>query len=576
MARPQFAGKLSALVLATCVVCSVSYQFKAANLRHAMPHAAKQSKPHVLFILADDLGFGDVGYLRNRTSAGQSNEVQTPEIDNLVASGVELSRMYAHKFCSPTRSSIQSGRAPIHVNVINAQPQFSNPNDLVGGFAGIPRNMTCIAELMRQGGYATHFVGKWDVGMATQEHSPSGRGYNSSLHYWGNSIDYWQFTEQKCASEPMGALWEQNSNDTFGHPAQFKNDEECSDEEQHPQGPCDYLDSVLEERVKAIIVDHDSSVPLFLFWATHLVHSPLSVPESTLQQFKFVKSFMRRKMKSMVNFLDGAVGRVVQELKQKDMYSNTLIVFMSDNGGPLPTNTNYPLRGGKFTNFDGGIRVVAFISGGYIPENMRGTSLDGLMASWDWYATFASLAGVSNTFDARALEAGLPPHDSLNMWPMLSGQNTTSPRLMLEIGDNAAADLSSLGSSGAALVGGLIMPPYKLILGGTPNEQVGGSFMAGPDSPADHEQPMFYLDIVTKHTMHCGRTPETGCLFDIYKDPSEEENVASSNPDQFNMMLNHVNALQEEVYDPDRGRWNNLACKAALNTYHGNWGPYLN
>lgn len=112
------------------------------------------------------------------------HQVQTPIIDGLVQEGIKLDRHYVHKFCSPTRCAIQSGRAPIHVNAINAAPTVSNPLDPDAGYAGIARNMTGIAEVMKRGGYKTHFAGKWDVGMATGEHTPVGRGYDTTLHYY--------------------------------------------------------------------------------------------------------------------------------------------------------------------------------------------------------------------------------------------------------------------------------------------------------------------------------------------------------------------------------------------------------
>ena len=90
----------------------------------------------------------------------------------------------SHRYCSPTRSSLQSGRLPINVNVLNADMSSWNPADPVSGFAGIPRNMTGISAVMREGGYATHMVGKWDAGMATPDHTPAGRGYDTSLIYF--------------------------------------------------------------------------------------------------------------------------------------------------------------------------------------------------------------------------------------------------------------------------------------------------------------------------------------------------------------------------------------------------------
>jgi arylsulfatase B len=139
--------------------------------------AAAAKQPHILMILVDDLGHAELGYHRPPAY----KEVVTPEIDELVRTGAQLDRFYVHKFCSPTRCAIQTGRAPIHVNVINAAPEVHNASDPISGFAGIPRNMTGVAEVMRRAGYSTHYAGKWDTGMATPDHTPAGRGYDSSL-----------------------------------------------------------------------------------------------------------------------------------------------------------------------------------------------------------------------------------------------------------------------------------------------------------------------------------------------------------------------------------------------------------
>merc|ERR1719408_963756 len=115
----------------------------------------------------------------------------------------------------------------------------------------------------------------------------------------------------------------------------------------------------------------------------------------------------------MVYYVDEAIGNVTRKLKTEGLWDNTLVVLHADNGGPIYNSgtagaNNYPLKGGKMSNWEGGIRVNAFVSGGFLPEKVRGTKNDGLMAGWDWYATFAGLAGVDPT-DYRAQKAGLPP-----------------------------------------------------------------------------------------------------------------------------------------------------------------------
>ena len=162
--------------------------------------ADQGGKTHVLAILADDFGWQNAGWhARKNPSAGgvgSPNEVaRTPHMDSLVDAGMELDRQYAFKFCSPTRSAIQSGRNPIHVNVQNMDPLNVNPADPVSGFSAVARNFTGLGTVMQRANYSTHFAGKWDCGMvsglialmmsdgsddawqATRDHTPLGRGY---------------------------------------------------------------------------------------------------------------------------------------------------------------------------------------------------------------------------------------------------------------------------------------------------------------------------------------------------------------------------------------------------------------
>ena len=136
----------------------------------SFPHRTTMMQPHIVMVLGDDIGWANVGW-HSRGSA----EVVTPNLDALVSEGLELDQMFAFKYCSPSRSALQTGRNPIHVNVVNLNTEH-NPLDPVSGFAGIPTNMTGIAEKLTAAGYHAHAVGKWDCGMATERHTPMGRG----------------------------------------------------------------------------------------------------------------------------------------------------------------------------------------------------------------------------------------------------------------------------------------------------------------------------------------------------------------------------------------------------------------
>ena len=146
-------------------------------------------QPHLIVLLVDDWGYGNVGFRRTNDLGGEENV--TPNIDALAEVGVVLDTFYVHHNCAPSRASLQTGRFPIHVNVVNLGPTMYNYDDPDTGAAGIPRYMTGIGTKLSDAGYSTHFVGKWDAGMATWDHTPKGRGYDSSLVYYHHSNDYW-------------------------------------------------------------------------------------------------------------------------------------------------------------------------------------------------------------------------------------------------------------------------------------------------------------------------------------------------------------------------------------------------
>ena len=246
-------------------------------------------------------------------------------------------------------------------------------------------------------------------------------------------------------------------------------------------------------------------------------------------------------------------------------------MFHSDNGGELIYlcgGNNFPLRGGKFSNFEGGIRVPAFAAGGALPAARRGAVEAGLVAVQDFYATSAGLAGVDPT-DHAAAAAGLPPHDSLDQWPLFSGANATPPRSEVVIGDTSA---ETPNGDGATLVGGLIWGDLKLLLG-PPNRgfQVLQDVITGPNWPNTSSALLPLL-----HARVCARTPATGCLFNLTADPSESASLAEASPSAFFRMLARVDELQHGVFSPVRGSAADPAACAVAQARYGNyWGPFI-
>jgi arylsulfatase B len=337
-----------------------------------------------------------------------------------------------------------------------------------------------------------------------------------------------------------------------------------------------YEEYVFRDRVMQIINNMtDQSPPLFLVYTPHVAHCPLQVPQEQLAKFNLENDEglcssqtpyifpgstqadyrCRSQYAAMVNLLDTVLGNITGLLKSKGLWDETLMVLSADNGGPLDVvesgANNNPLRGGKYSEFEGGIRANSFVSGGYLPESVRGTKLDGLMHIADYYATFAALAGVDPT-DHTAAAAGLPPIDSLNMWPLISGQNLTSPRTEIPVSAQT-----------------LIQGPWKLITGSMPYATWQGTQYPNASSNAHP----------VSTSINCGTS---GCLFNTEIDPTEHTDFAA----QYPQIVQQMNARLQEL---KKGYWNNndtgtnicpagismpCACWAALNKWNGFFGPY--
>lgn len=524
--------------------------------------AQTSSKPHIVSIIVDDFGWNDIGF--HAAKQANANEIITPVMDGLASEGVILDRHYVFRFCSPSRSAYQTGRNPIHVNVLNSPLGMFNLSDPVSGFSGIPRNMSTIAEKLASVGYRTIQSGKWHCGLATADHTPKGRGFQDSITYLDGANDYWTSTISagSYAANCPGQLTDLWASDG---PAYGQNNSwSCS--QAHQPSSCVYEDDIFTNFVLDKLQAHDPSQPFFLYFTPHSIHEPLEVPQAQLDKFAFINNSDRQAYAAMVNNIDTHIGRIVQALKDKGMWNNTLLMLTADNGGPIYNNgtagaNNYPLHGGKRSNWEGGVRVNALVSGGFIPAARRGAVEEGLVGIEDWYTTFCNLAGV-DPFDARGAAAGLPPVDGLDMWPLLSGANSTSPRTEIIMGSSGPTGL--LYQSGDTVVQGLIRSDgYKLLWG-----QIEQDIWTGP----------FYPNASTSwpnNPRDCGSMAAPTCLYNVFTDPTEHLNVAAQNPDVVQSISARIAELQQTVFNPQRGAPGHQACDIAHQQWKGFVGPFL-
>jgi len=258
------------------------------------------------------------------------------------------------------------------------------------------------------------------------------------------------------------------------------------------------------------------------------------------------------------------------------MWGNTVLVFSADNGGPaywsIDTKVwnrgaganNWPLKGGKTSNFEGGTRVAAFVTGGFVPASVRGTKSEEYIHMADWYGTFARLAGVDPE-DHQGVQAGLPPVDSVDVWPMLTGRNTSSARteipLCVEFEVGGEHGLPKLIGNTSAL----IMGDYKLLTGPEPM-----AYWQGPAFPTASSGK--YGELLNWHNWQlCG----LGCLYNIREDPTEQKNLALHMPGKLIAMRERLQQLRKSQYQERSDLSQAAACAKQIGQNGGFYGPWM-
>lgn len=295
--------------------------------------------------------------------------------------------------------------------------------------------------------------------MSCTAHLPINRGFTSSFGYLSGAEDHFEDTRSGYVD-----LW-RSSSPAYGENGTLP-------------GGYDYNTYKFTREALQIINAHPAEMPMFIYLAYQNVHGPTQAPTNYTDLYdpEKVDYPPRLLCLAMISAVDESIGKITRALSSRSLWQNTLLIFSSDNGGPADHANNWPLRGSKGSDFEGGTRVCAFLNGGFLDPALRGKKIKGMMHIVDWWATLSILTGQTAT-DPKAARAGpawpggpnLPPPDSLNMWPMLTGKNTTSPRQSLVL-RAIPADGSGKNSEGAIiktlkLPGAAISSRMKLITG---------------------------------------------------------------------------------------------------------------
>ncbi len=378
---------MTALLTMAMLAISVSAEAAPALSVDANTEITKGKQPNILLILTDDLGYNDVGF-------NGSKEIKTPNLDQLAANGTSFSQAYvAHPFCGPSRAALMTGRYPHKIG-----SQFNLPTK--GSFVGVPLEEQFISKLLQSNGYNTGAVGKWHLGEAPEFH-PNARGFDDFYGFTGGGHNYFpqQFKAQYAEQLKQG-----NTNINHYILPLEHNGKEVDENE--------YITDALSREASRFVKDaakHDK--PFFLYLAYNAPHVPLEAKQSDMDQFPTIKDQKRKTYAGMVYAVDRGVGQIVETLDKTDQLNNTLIVFMSDNGGKLSKGANnYPLKEGKGSVYEGGYRTPMLF---HWPDKVAsGQRFEHPVLALDLYPTFAALAGADVPQQKRL--------DGKNIWPAFS------------------------------------------------------------------------------------------------------------------------------------------------------------
>ncbi len=332
-------------------------------------------KPNIIVLLVDDAGYADFGFMGCK-------DLQTPNIDKLATNGVVFTDAHVSaSVCGPSRAGLMTGRY---------QQRFGFECNPSNDTCGVDLNEVTIASALKKAGYATAAFGKWHLG-ALPGYRPNERGFD---YYWGflaGSRSYFHNERQDIEGDTH-AITENFDHVTFDG----------------------YLTDRLGEKAVDFI-DRNKNNPFFIYWAPNAVHTPMEATQEDLARFE---GHPRQTLAAMTWALDRAVGMITDKLEKDGLLDNTLIFFLSDNGGANNNqSSNLPLKGFKGNKFEGGHRVSFFVS--WASELEGGRKYNGLTSALDIYATALDAAGIQNITDLKL--------DGVSLIPHLNGEKNGSP-----------------------------------------------------------------------------------------------------------------------------------------------------
>src|SRR5687768_16848755 len=349
------------------------------------------ARPNILIIVGDDMGYADIG-------PHGCKDIPTPGFDALAKGGIRCTAGYVSgPYCAPTRAGLMTGRY---------QNRFGfefNPGPVAGDDVGLPTTETTLADRLKAAGYKTGMVGKWHLGY-TEKYHPNQRGFEEFFGFLGGARSYFPLP-----NPPVGGKMYRNKE------VLPENDEYTTD---------------TFTRESLAYIDRHAKDEWFLYLTYNAVHGPMHATEKYLARFKDVADENRRTYCAMMSAMDDGIGAILKKLDDDKLAENTLVFFVSDNGGPpVNSSNNGVLRGNKAQTWEGGIRVPYLMQWkGRIPA---GKTFDSPVIQLDFHPTALAAAGI---------EAKDAKFDGVNLLPHLEGKLTAPPHdtLYWRFGDQMA------------------------------------------------------------------------------------------------------------------------------------------
>lgn len=469
------------------------------------PSRSVKRSPNIVFILSDDLGFNDVGF-------HGSSQIPTPHIDEIARTGVILNNYRVQPVCSPTRATIMSGRHVIHTGTYQPFTQGTNLR--------LNLTYTLLPAYLKKLGYSTHMVGKWHLGQNELSALPTSRGFDTYFGFWSGAEDYYSHDCRNAYDLADGTRTAFEWNGT-------------------------YSTFLWNSKAVEVIEKADPSKPFFLYLAYQNVHWPLEAPQRYLDMFQHTTggNKQRQAVCAMVAIMDESVGNLTAALKRKGVFEDTLLIFSSDNGGPTngfegTWSSNYPMRGGKYTLWEGGTRVVGAVRGPGLAPALAGTVSNLKIHATDWLPTLVHAASGDSHWFRNNMPSNEPPlllGDGQDIWDSLRFGRAVREEFILECHPHDQ-DLH-----GSALVQG----DWKLLKIGIVHGQNQEGWYAPPGQDPKTTSYQLPCDIARQPAAPTPFQCQADfCLFNVTADPCEYNDLATQHPDVVKALVARLREYQ--------------------------------